>query len=266
MDAWDNYTARMLVKGTDKRKENYNREIYKLSHRIAESLSYQSVTIDDEKRNVAILDSDALNTKTIISLPNEDIKLGAIVFWMNNHWIVTEKDFNSTLYTKCKMIQCNYLLKWVTDDKTIHEQWCVIDDGTTYQTGEKESGDFVLSSGNTRISMIISKNEFTVNFGRENRFLIGDPQAEHKLAYTLSKPLKVGSVYNDQGVYMFVLQEVVSTEYDNQQLSIADYYKYFPMTDSVGDSTNIPNEDNQTSNDSGLENGDENNNKKRSWL
>lgn len=91
--------------------------------------------------------------------------------------------------------------------------------------------------------MTISKNEHTVKFGRNNRFLIDDPDASDKLAYLLTKPLKTGKTYQGAGVYSFVLQEVVSTENDNMELGIADYYKHFPKEPEQGDNPDNPDED-----------------------
>ena len=73
--------------------------------------------------------------------------------------------------------------------------------------------------------MTITRNKYTVNFNREDRFLIDDPDTKHKLSYQLTKPLKLGMAYNGKGVYKFVLQEVTATEYDNHELGIANYYK-----------------------------------------
>lgn len=95
-------------------------------------------------------------------------------------------------------------------------------------TGELEDRIFATTRGDSRIAMTITKNEHTVKFNRENRFLIDDPDSEHKLAYILSKPLKLGRAYNGKGAFKFVLQEVTATEYDNHELGIADYYNYFP--------------------------------------
>lgn len=53
------------------------------------------------------------------------------------------------------------------------------------------------------------------------------------LAYALTKPLKLYSVFNGEGAYSFVLQEVDTTDDDNRELRIADYYKYFPKTTDV---------------------------------
>lgn len=95
-------------------------------------------------------------------------------------------------------------------------------------TGEYEDRNFVVTRGDSRISMTIAKNADTAKFGREHRFLIDDPDSGDKLAYLLTKPLKVGKTFNGSGVYAFVLQEVVSTDDDNMELGIADYYKHFP--------------------------------------
>lgn len=96
---------------------------------------------------------------------------------------------------------------------------------TTDLTGELEDRQFVTTRGDSRISMTITRNKYTVNFNREDRFLIDDPDTKHKLSYQLTKPLKLGMAYNGKGVYKFVLQEVTATEYDNHELGIANYYK-----------------------------------------
>ena len=79
--------------------------------------------------------------------------------------------------------------------------------------------------------MTIAKNDLTAKFGRQNRFLIDDPESPVVLAYSLTKPFKLGGTYNGRGVFKFVLQEVTTTDDDNQQLCIADYYKHFPKTE-----------------------------------
>lgn len=102
-------------------------------------------------------------------------------------------------------------------------------------TGDLEDRDFITTRGDARISMTISKNADTVKFGRESRFLIDDYDSKEKLSYSLSKPLRVGWHYNNEGIYVFVLKESNSTDYDNTELGIADYYKYFPKDGSTAD-------------------------------
>lgn len=57
--------------------------------------------------------------------------------------------------------------------------------------------------------------------------MIDEPEDDFKLAYALTKPLKVGMTYDRGGIYKFVMQEVYTTEFDNIELGIADYYRYY---------------------------------------
>lgn len=161
MSAWDTYLNLTEVRGRTKRGSALRRTAERLSNHIPDTLSYQEVVIygrtsgfryvdGDElsgaARNVAIINSDNLNEKSIIALPGEDIEHGCLVSWMGNNWLVTERDANTTVYTKAKMIQCNHLLHWMNEDGRICEQWCIIEDGTKYLTGELEDWSYRLQS------------------------------------------------------------------------------------------------------------------------
>lgn len=127
---WDTYLVRRDIRGRTKREAAINREQRYIINRLPDNPSYQHVIIDSVERDVAIINSDNLNEKTIISLPGEDIRHGGTVFWMNNYWLVVERDANTTMYTKGKLLQCNHLLKWIDADGVIREQWCFVEDGT----------------------------------------------------------------------------------------------------------------------------------------
>ncbi len=130
VDAWSVYQDRIEAHGASMREAAKKREIRLLNSKTARSLSYFTAVVNGEEQQVSILSSDNLNEKTIISMPGETIACGAMIEWADNHWIVTEKDAATELYTKCKMEQCNYLLRWIDKNAEIHEQWCIIDDGT----------------------------------------------------------------------------------------------------------------------------------------
>ena len=228
MNPWDIYQSRLDSIGATKRDAKLRRESRYLSAKVPDNLSYTTVDIDGLAQEVAIISTDNLNEKFIYSLPGEDIIPGGLVEWRGNHWLVTEKDVATELYARAKIIQCNYLLRWVDSDALIHEQWCIIEDGTKYLTGQYEDREFFVTRGDSRLGMIIAKNEYTTRLKRGCRFLIDDADSETMLAYELTKPFKLGGVFNNQGVFKFVLQEVNTTEDDNQELRIADYYKQFP--------------------------------------
>ena len=256
MGMWDTYQSRSDAHGNTKREASLIREVRFINSKLPDSLSYQTVNIfpqeygynieSDESiehkivQNVAIINSDNMNEKTIISMPSEDIVLGSLVVWMDNYWLVTERDANTTVYTKAKLIQCNHLLKWITDEDEIIEQWCIFEDGTKCLTGHLEDKDFFTTRGDARSALQIAENKHTIKFDRTYRFLIDDADSPHKLSYQLTKPLKGTLTYGGKGTFSFTLQEVQSTDNDNHELGIADYYLHFPKTNSTDDDIDEP--------------------------
>lgn len=130
MSVWDSYNSLSEIRGVTKRERALLREQRYISKKLPDNLSYFTVTIDDVSQDVAIINSDNLDEKVIISMPNEDIRHGGLVYWMDCYWMVAEKDANKEVYAKGKLLQCNYLLKWVDSDGVIREQWCNVEDGT----------------------------------------------------------------------------------------------------------------------------------------
>ena len=130
MNPWDTYQARNTLHGATSRDRAKYALMNRLSHQIPSTLSYHNVDIDGEERNIVIINSDNLNQKTLCSLPGEDIRHGSLVEWQNHRWLVTERDANTEIYTKCVMLQCNYLLKWINSNGKIVERWCIVEDGT----------------------------------------------------------------------------------------------------------------------------------------
>ena len=85
--------------------------------------------------------------------------------------------------------------------------------------------------------LTIGRNSDTAKLTRKTRFLIDDPESPSVMAYQLTKPLKVGTTFGIgqiKGVYKFVIQEVNTTDDDNLELMIPDYYKHFPRDDTSG--------------------------------
>lgn len=243
MTGWELYESRRAIDGNLRRQAVERRTVKRINRRLPDNLSYTMVDVyppengynivsDDFQmesyiQDVAIInDRDKFNIKTIISMPGDDITLGSLIFWMDSFWLVTERDSNTTLYTKATLTQCNHLLKWV--DKAsgkIIEQWSVISDSS--DSGVSHDSDRAMRFGDTQIHMVICKNEFTQAFGREDRFLIDDIDAPHKLSFNISRPMKMWANGMDNRLYDFVLEESSATEDDNHELGVADYYKYF---------------------------------------
>lgn len=141
MSSWDLYQKRLNVRGVTKREELYEREVRYLQNKIPENLSYKLLDVygQDSTYNITkqtatqqemvVIDSDNLEEKYLYSMPEADIENGALVYWHDCYWIVTERDANEDVYVRAKMVQCNFLLRWLHHG-SIMEQWCRIEDGT----------------------------------------------------------------------------------------------------------------------------------------
>ena len=224
---WDIYSARLGGKGVTKRDLVLTRAQRHFAAKLPNSLSYHDVLCDGVPRNMAIINTQNLDIKQLCSMPGEDITHGSMINWEDNNWLVVERDANNEVYTRAMMRQCNYLLRWI-DNGEIIERWCIIEDGTKYMAGEQYNNEYVMTTGDSRIAVIISKDEYTARLNRTSRFIIDDFDSAEPLAYRLTKPLKMGGVYNGEGVFKFVLSECNREDDDNFDLHIADYYKVFP--------------------------------------
>lgn len=235
MGAWDTYQSRIELHGDNRRRAQIIRQSRFLNSKMPSSLSYHTLLLDGVERQMAVINLDNFDQKTICTMPGEDLTHGGYIEWMDNHWLITEKDANNELYTKGIMKQCNYLLKWITEAGEIVERWCIVTDGTKYLTGEWGDNNFIITRGDSRISVIIARDRYTLQFNREDRFLIDDYDSKNVLAYRLTKPFKLGGSFNGSGVLNLVMQECNTEDTDNFDLHIANYYKFFPKESVCGD-------------------------------
>ena len=218
---WDSYNSRLNAKGTTKRGVKHKRLSRYIDRKLPHNLSYHTAFVNGVERELAIINREHYDLKTVISLPGEDIDGGSMIEWLDEFWVVVSKDANNEVYTKVVMQQCNYLLKWIEvidGEPVVMEQWCYVSDGTKYLTGETPNSynETRTSLGDSRVQMVIAKNEYTSQFSRSSRFIIDDVDFNTKevLAYRLTKPFKLTGVFTGQGVYGFVLAEVNTEETD----------------------------------------------------
>lgn len=240
MDYWKTYRSRLDSRGHTPRDAVLRREQRFLAQKLPKHLSYHQATINGAPTPVAIINTDNMDIKHIISMPGENLPHGGLVDWMDNKWLIIEKDANNEVYTKAKMRQCNYLVKWINEAGMIIQRWCVVDDGTKYLTGEYGDRNYVVVRGDSRMSLTLPRDPETIKLNRKNRFLLDDYDSANTLAYRLTKPLKLGKNYGGEGVLAFVLSECNTEDSDNLELNIPNYYDYFPRTASAEVPTPAP--------------------------
>lgn len=230
MSAWETYEARLGVynspAGDPKREVALQRFQFRLQRKITASLSYHKAVIDGMEQKIAVRHQSEYHIKKIYAMPGEALRHGAIVQWANTIWMITEVDPNTEALTQAIMERCNYLLKWIDRDGHVIQKHCIVSDGTKYLIGEKSED--IMTIGDARIAITISKDDDTMKLNRGQRFLVDDPDADEVLAYQITKPNKFYNMYDGKGVYRFILNEVNVTDNDNIDERIADYYSWKP--------------------------------------
>lgn len=228
MNIWDVYQARLEVNGTTKRERTLRQTQSYISNKITDSLSCHKVVINEVEQTVSILNKrEDVTSKKICALPGETLQHGAIVDFADSKWLITDLDANGEVYASGTMQRCNYLLRWLNKYGVIIEKWCIVEDGTKYLIGEKAKD--MMSIGDARIAITVGRDSDTVDLGRGKRFLVDDLDTKLPLAYQITKPNKLFNVYNNNGIFRFILNEVNMTDNDNVELRIADYYNWEPV-------------------------------------
>lgn len=173
--------------------------------------------------------------KRICSMPGQTLKHGAILQYDDSIWLITQVDADTQVYQRGLMKRCNHVLRWISKDGTLKQKWCIVEDGTKYLIGERSEQKITI--GDARIAVTIGKDEQTVELNRGLRFLIDDEDVENPTAYQITKANRFFNTTNGQGVFRFILNEVVLTDHDNIKHRIADFNNWMPQRELDGDHT-----------------------------
>ena len=171
-----------------------------------------------------------LTQKDVIAYPGEEIGLGDMVECYGAHWIVTQKDPNTDMYSRGLMELCNTKIRWQNPDTLdIVERWVLIKN--PYSTNVKESQ--TLTTLNGKYEVYITKDEESLAVPPDKRFIIGEAGGK-PLVYKLTFPDINAETFDEQGrgiiVWNLVSEEDIR-ESDNLELMIADYVE--PTMSSV---------------------------------
>lgn len=226
MSVWDIYQSRMEAQGASKRQAAISAARASFQKKMRDGAFFQKAVINGEEREVSIISGDALNIKTICALPGEDLLHGGIVEWKGFKWLITELDAMDEIYVRGKMQQCNHTLRWRGYDGEIIEKPAILEDATTYLSGENRKT--VLTVGDGRFVLTVGSDSDTFKLRRGNRFLLGDPSADEVVAYEISKTNQFYNAFENSasgknGIFRYIVTECAVTERDDLENRVADW-------------------------------------------
>lgn len=210
--------------GTTSKKDT---QLYNLksqvNDRFTDTIDFYNVKVSGVSQDLLIVRTTVENKKTIKSRPNEDFKIGDIVVWNNNNWLVTAKDTGNQVYTSGKMELCNYTLPFQSPTDYSILYYPCITSGKTYSNDENQ----VITLPSNQKSILLPFDEYTNSLSTGKRLFV---DKTYKVPYEI-----LGSVdnttynYGDKGLIYFIVKESQLQETDgalpkdNQALGICNY-------------------------------------------
>ena len=219
---WDLYRARLQQKGITQRDRIIERQKDALLKQFFHSPADKYVLVGENQKHMIIKSSDAMNQKTFIMCPGEDISIGDIVVWKDLHWLVIERDFDDEITVKGKIVQCNRQIKWQNSKtKQIIERWCLI---TKPYTSNVTNGTQI-SVSNREYKVQLPYDEETKLIDLDKRFMLESIDGKPR-TYSCTSVDQQTNVYQDldNGFIIWNLsQDDAGQPGDNLELMICNY-------------------------------------------
>lgn len=226
MSVWDFYERRYPVGERSKKEHAVSRAKDMLRRHFRDGVFFSELEIDGKKQSVSVISGDAKNIKTLCSLPDEPLRAGAVVLYEGYRWIITEVDASRVLYSAASMQQSNLTLRRRSSEGEIIEVPAIIEDATTYLSGEKSKT--VMTVGDGRFVLTVPRCEETLKLKRGNRFIISDSGGDERIALEITKTNQFFSTFERvggerEGIFRFVLMECAVTDRDDLDSMVADF-------------------------------------------
>lgn len=139
---------------------------------------WEQVTIDGQTCDLKILKGTVRTHKRIKARPDDILKLGQIVYWRNTAWLIRALDVDNKIQYSGDMYQCSFVLRWRLPNGEIHEELAESEDASKYGSGVDTTSYMQLPYFTIKVR--VQANEFTLNVGRDKRFLIGQLGLQNK--------------------------------------------------------------------------------------
>ena len=221
-NVFDVYKRIATSNGLNEREQILNDLKDSYENYLKHTLTASKFTIGEDIYDVSIQDVNDQNNKGLrddkylICSMTIPIKVGDIGIWdkYNEHYVVVSDEKKTVESNKrFSIYPCNYLLKWVDiKGKTDRESYCVVEDATMYTDGIKE--ETVIKYQDQMIKIVIPSSVEINKFTEDQRL------------YVDGKFYVITSVNRlTKGITRLTAVSTLKSEYDNEELGIADYYK-----------------------------------------
>jgi hypothetical protein len=185
-------------------------------------VSLNSIVIVNEDTEIAaqIVDDSATKDQKAITVIDFKLKNGDIIDWQNEKWINIVTDNMADIYYRGVLRRCNGSLKWVDTQGEINKRYFTFKSDPSTNFGVSDGR--ILSIGNERRTLLVSCDDDTRLFKRDQRFIFDSRAWKITAIDNISiKNISIVTFEEDQ----------INTAKDNLELEIANYVA--PVTPPV---------------------------------
>lgn len=217
----ETYKKKLLLDGKSERDIRITRSKRMIENNLYKNASYKSVTVDGVATSMSITETETLYLKKFSTMPDVAINSGSIVKWNETYWLVTDVDVENDVYYRGKLRQCNYVLKWLDDERNVITRRCCV----LSNSSNDVSDDKIVSTGNDSLNVYVPYDSETVKLKRDMRMFISNNSLS-PVPYIITKVNNVEHVFESHG-YMIVSydEDQLNVEEDNIELGICNYKK-----------------------------------------
>lgn len=214
------------------------------SREVVEVLTHSGrvMSIDMAFRDVSRANNrDLSDDKYIIARNEDNLDVGDYIFWRDETWMIFTKEFKTIpTYQQAKIKNANQSIKWIRNGEIVNNgvgYYAYAQNQTLYTMGVSETIYIDVPDG--KMMMYMQENADTQDLRINERLIIGGKVYSVKHMDTVSR----------QGLVSYLLdQDRVDSEYDNMELGVADYYRYYNKEDDFRDSEDAVIENPQSNN------------------
>lgn len=235
----DLYHNKIALRGTTPRERNLKDNIREFKLYFRDALNKYTVTINDHRVEEVIFqdhsqsnNKDLSDDKYVIAGLEADIKVGDYIKWDADHWLVfTNETKTIKTHLQSKVKEVNERIKWIRRGDIVNDGvgwYAYVQSQTLYTLGVKTTQQMQLPDA--KMTMYLQANDDVLDLRMGERIFIGNRVYTIYFIDTVSR----------RGLVNMLLEEDSISPYDNVELGVADYYRYYDTDDDI---TNHPVED-----------------------
>lgn len=227
---WSAYKARLTTHGATERQRVIERTKEQIRRQVPYNPACREVLVDKIPQTLFITRGTVLKIKNFNTLPGETVPLGAVVYWDDRHWLVTESIQDDEMTCRGVLEQCNRELIWQNPEtREIISRWCTIE--KPYYANVEKDLEFSFSSREFKVQLPYDEESALIDV--DKKFILEVINGQPKV-YTVTSVDDNTERYDVNGeVVGFLALNLTQTQYnperDSAEHGICDYLPPFDI-------------------------------------